>query len=62
MPVINTIAVRDTMTHLVTRDNFASREPGVITVFAILGAVAIGMIIGIIYKWNLKRQANKPNL
>jgi len=39
---------------LVRRGNFASREPGVILIFAILGALGIAGIGGLIYRARLR--------
>ncbi|KAG9250212.1 uncharacterized protein F5Z01DRAFT_678010 [Emericellopsis atlantica] len=60
MAAIDTVAVRDLVAReLVKRKNWAQREPGVITVFAIVGAVALGLIALWIYKFMQKRKSAK---
>lgn len=44
---------------LATRSNFASREPGVILVFCIVGVVGIGLVVLFSYRYWLKRKAKK---
>ncbi|RPA77017.1 hypothetical protein BJ508DRAFT_330576 [Ascobolus immersus RN42] len=46
-----------TMPVLVKRDNFASREPGVIVVFCVLGAVALFLVGMWISKCMARRKA-----
>jgi len=60
MAAINTVVVRDLVAReLVKRKNWAQREPGVITVFCIVGTVAIGLIALWIYKFMQKRKSAK---
>ena len=58
MPAINTIAIREAFAPIAKR-NFAQEEPGVITVFVIVGLVAIGLIILFFYKKALARKNAK---
>ncbi|KAJ6013417.1 hypothetical protein N7540_008008 [Penicillium herquei] len=44
---------------LAKRKNFASRNPGVILVFCIVFLVALGIISLFIYRWVLRKQAEK---
>ncbi|KAJ5724399.1 hypothetical protein N7493_006127 [Penicillium malachiteum] len=51
---------KDSSFHTVAkRKNFASRNPGVILVFCIVFLVALGVISLFIYRWMLRRQAEK---
>ncbi|KAJ5634045.1 hypothetical protein N7528_001887 [Penicillium herquei] len=61
MAPINLIdTVEDSNIHvLAKRKNFASRNPGVILVFCIVFLVALGVISLFIYRWMLRRQAEK---
>ncbi|EFQ28382.1 hypothetical protein CGRA01v4_12035 [Colletotrichum graminicola] len=43
MPVINSIIARDAVHQLAKRENWASKEAGVIVVFAIVFLVAVGV-------------------
>jgi hypothetical protein len=63
MPAIDTTALiarsEQTLNHLVSRKNWAAKEPGVILVFCIVGAVVI-LLTGIyIHKKLLARRAAK---
>jgi len=61
MPAIsNAVVVRDAYAHIAKR-NWASQEPGVITVFCIVGVVAIGLISLFISKKLSARRARKQN-
>ncbi|KAJ5729218.1 uncharacterized protein N7483_003726 [Penicillium malachiteum] len=44
---------------LAKRKNFASRNPGVILVFCIAFLVALGIVSLFIYRWVLRKQAEK---
>ncbi|KAI4867320.1 hypothetical protein F4820DRAFT_446129 [Hypoxylon rubiginosum] len=45
MPAINhALVARDTFSHILPRDNWANREPGVIVVFCIVFVVGCGLI------------------
>ncbi|KAL5606078.1 hypothetical protein BROUX41_006152 [Berkeleyomyces rouxiae] len=64
MAAINSVLVRDTVSHLVKRrKNWAHRNPGVILVFCIVFIVALGLITLFVHK-KLKarkeRQLSKP--
>lgn len=41
------------------RKNWAAREPGVVTVFCIVGVVAIGLTYLYIHKWITRRRIAK---
>ncbi|KAI9900330.1 hypothetical protein N3K66_004592 [Trichothecium roseum] len=59
MAAIDKLVLCDVTAQLVKRKNWAAQEPGVITVFAIVGAVAIGLLALVIYKWSMKKKAAK---
>ena len=61
MAAINSINHGKTLAQssLATRSNFASREPGVILVFCIVGVVGIGLVVLFSYRYLLKRKAMK---
>lgn len=62
MAAINTIAVRDAaMSHLAKR-NWASENPGPMVVFCIVGVVGIFLVGLWIYKFNLRRRAQKSTI
>ena len=50
------LAVRDSAIY---RRNWASQEPGVITVFCIVGAVAIGLTYLFVSRWFSRRRIAK---
>ncbi|KAI1650238.1 hypothetical protein F4813DRAFT_5234 [Daldinia decipiens] len=60
MPAINNAVVaRDTLSHIVRRENWAQQEAGVIVVFCIVFVVAVGLIGLWISKAVAKRRATK---
>lgn len=62
MPAINTaIVARDTFGSIAKRENWASKEAGVVLVFCIVGVVAIALIGLFIQKKIAARKANKVN-
>jgi len=62
MPAIsNTLVARDTLHQLAKRDNWASREVGVMVVFCIVGVVGIGLIALFIHKKVSARRAAKQS-
>ncbi|KAI0851259.1 hypothetical protein F5Y00DRAFT_18324 [Daldinia vernicosa] len=63
MPAINkAVVARDTLNHIVRRQNWAQQEAGVIVVFCIVFVVAVGLIGLWISKAVAKRRANKAAL
>ncbi|KAH6674420.1 hypothetical protein B0J14DRAFT_653716 [Halenospora varia] len=56
MAAISTLAIRDTVSHLAKRGNWASHEAGVIVVFCIVFVVAAGLI-GLFLTRLIKRKA-----
>ncbi|KAK4176176.1 hypothetical protein QBC36DRAFT_188117 [Triangularia setosa] len=62
MAAINTsIVARDTYAALSKR-NWAAEEPGVITVFCIVGVVAIGLVALFIYKKVVARRERRQTV
>ncbi|KAL3608215.1 hypothetical protein FPOAC2_03208 [Fusarium poae] len=62
MAAIKSLMTRDTVAHqLAKRQNWASKEAGVIVVFCIVGVVAIGLISLFLYKKAAARKANKAS-
>ncbi|KAK4645470.1 LOW QUALITY PROTEIN: hypothetical protein QC761_201705 [Podospora bellae-mahoneyi] len=59
MAAISTVVARDTYAALSKRQNWAAQEPGVITVFCIVGVVAIGLICLFIYKKLVARRERR---
>ena len=54
------MAAVSTNAHFLTkRSNFASREPGVILVFCIVGLVALGLVFSAVSKSMKKRSARR---
>ncbi|KAI0095451.1 hypothetical protein F4814DRAFT_182358 [Daldinia grandis] len=63
MPAINNAVVaRDTLSHIVRRENWAQQEAGVIVVFCIVFVVAVGLIGLWISKAVAKRRAKKASI
>ena len=61
MPAIqNSIVARDTLAHLAKR-NWASQEPGVIVVFAIVFIVGVGLLSLFISRKLAARKARKQS-
>ncbi|KAG8353552.1 hypothetical protein FVEN_g8567 [Fusarium venenatum] len=62
MAAIKSLMTRDSVAHqLVKRQNWASKEAGVIVVFCIVGVVAIGLLSLFLYKKAAARKANKAS-
>ncbi|VBB75208.1 Putative protein of unknown function [Podospora comata] len=60
MAAISTsVVARDTYAALSKRQNWAAQEPGVITVFCIVGVVGIGLICLFIYKKLVARRERR---
>ncbi|KAI1808114.1 hypothetical protein F4811DRAFT_335989 [Daldinia bambusicola] len=63
MPAIsNAVVARDTLNHIVRRQNWAQQEPGVIVVFCIVFIVGVGLVGLFISKAIAKRRAKKAAL
>lgn len=62
MAAINTLITRDSVAHQLAKRNWAAQEPGVITVFCIVGVVGIGLIGLWVYKCSQRRSANKASV
>ncbi len=45
---------------LIKRENFASKNPGVILVFCIVFVISLGLIILFVYRRMLARRASRP--
>ncbi|ROT41131.1 hypothetical protein SODALDRAFT_330840 [Sodiomyces alkalinus F11] len=58
MPAINAIVARDAA-HQLAKRNWAAQEPGVVIVFCILGAVGIGILAVLLYKYISRKRAEK---
>ncbi|KAI0896767.1 hypothetical protein F4806DRAFT_440434 [Annulohypoxylon nitens] len=63
MPAINkSIVARDTIGHIVRRENWARQEAGVVVVFCIVFVVAVGLVGLWISKCISKRKASKATV
>ncbi|EDN06719.1 predicted protein [Histoplasma mississippiense (nom. inval.)] len=58
MPALSLIPRDEAVYHqLARRDNWPSRNVGVMLVFCIIFIIACGLLILALYRWNLRRKA-----